>query len=132
MDLCEGINAPFDQLLEIIRRIGMRKTNRRQHGGQDVLCSMLGLAREIDNLRLAPLMLSYVASDFRCADDFALSVSERRNAQRNVNQTPVLVLPNGFVMFDALAAEDSLCDSLFLFLAIGRNQYHDRLADDFL
>jgi hypothetical protein len=73
---CERTNAPFDQLLEIIRRIGMRKTNRRQHSGQDVLCSMLGLAREIDDLRLAPFVLGYVASDFRCADDFALRISD--------------------------------------------------------
>jgi hypothetical protein len=40
---------------------------------------MLGLAREIDDLRLAPFALAYVASNFRCADDFALSVPERRN-----------------------------------------------------
>jgi hypothetical protein len=57
MDLCEGIDAPFDQLLEIIRRIGARETRRRQHSGQDVLCSMLGLAREIDDLRLAAFAL---------------------------------------------------------------------------
>src|SRR5258707_11062316 len=77
MYLCERINAPFDQLLEISRRIGMRKTNRRQHSGQDVLCSMLGLAREIDDLRLAPFVLGYVASDFRCTNDLILSVPER-------------------------------------------------------
>jgi hypothetical protein len=45
MDLCEGIYAPFDQLLEIIDRIGMGKAHRRQHSGQDVLCSMLRLVR---------------------------------------------------------------------------------------
>src|SRR2546429_6599019 len=74
MDLCERINAPFDQVLEIIRGAGLRKTYRRLHGGQDVLCAMLRLAREIDDLRLAPFVLSYVTSDFLCADDFALSV----------------------------------------------------------
>ncbi len=83
---------------------------------------MLGLAREIDDLRLAPFVLSYVASDFRCADDFALSISDWRNGQGNVNQTPILALPNGFIVFDALAAPNSLHDRLFLFLAIGRNQ----------
>jgi hypothetical protein len=30
----------------------------------------------------------------------------------------MLALPNGFIMFDALAAPDSLYDRLFLFLAI--------------
>src|ERR1700730_3158397 len=76
MDLCEGTNAPFNHLLEIITRIGTRKTHRRQNSGQDVLCSMLGLACEIDDLRFAPFVRSYVTSDFRCADDFALSVSD--------------------------------------------------------
>jgi hypothetical protein len=33
MDLREGVDAPLDQLLEIIRRIGTRETHRRQHGG---------------------------------------------------------------------------------------------------
>ena len=82
---------------------------------------MLGLAREIDDLRLAPFVLSYVASDFRCANDFALSVSDRRNGQGNINQAPILALPNGFIMFDALAAQDSLNERLFFFLAIGWN-----------
>src|SRR5258706_14402520 len=116
MDLCERTNAPLDQLLEIIRRIGMRKTHRREHSGQDVLCSMLGLAREIDDLRLAPFVLSHVASDFRYANDFALSVPDRRNAQGNVNQVPMLAQPNGFIVFDALAAQDSLNERLFFFL----------------
>ena len=110
----------------------MRKPHRRLHCHQDVLCSMLGLAREIDNLRLAPFALSYVANNFRCADDFALGVSERRNGQRNVNQTPMLALPNGFIMVDALAASDTLNDRIFLFLVIGWNQSRNRLADDFL
>jgi hypothetical protein len=82
---------------------------------------MLGLAREIDDLRLAPFVLSYVTNDFRCADDLALSVSDRRNAQGNVKQAPMLALPYGFIMFDALTASDSRYDRLFLFLAIGWN-----------
>ena len=77
MDLCEGINAPFDQFLEIIRRIGIRKMHRRLHRGQDVPCSMLGLARESDDLRLVPFVLSNIPSDFRRADDFALGVFDR-------------------------------------------------------
>src|SRR5260370_35871096 len=62
MDLCEPTNAPLDQLLEIIRRNGMRKTPRRKHSGEEVLCSMLAPARGIDDLRLHPLVPSYVAS----------------------------------------------------------------------
>jgi hypothetical protein len=97
MDFCERINTPFYQFLEIIGRIGMRKPHGRLHGSQDVLCSMLGLVREIDDLSLAPFALRYVASDFRCTDDLAPSVSDRRNGQRNVDQTPMLALPNGFI-----------------------------------
>ena len=55
----------------------MRKTHRGLHGGQDVLCTVLGLVREIDDLRLAPFALGNVASDFRCADDFTLEVFDR-------------------------------------------------------
>jgi hypothetical protein len=132
MDLCERINALFDQFLEVISRTGMRKTHCRLHGSQDVLCAVFGLAREIDDLSLAPFALSYVASDFRCADDFSLGVPDRRNGQRNVDQTPMLALPNGFIVFDALAAPDSLNDPFFLLLVIGRDQNRNRLADDFL
>ena len=44
----------------------------------------------------------------------------------------MLSLPNGFIVFDALAASDSLDDRFFLFLVIGWNQNRNRLADDFL
>src|SRR6185437_13595318 len=77
MDLCQRTDAPLDQSLKIIRCIGMRTTHRRLHGGQNVLCSMFGLARETDDLRLAAFALRYVASNFRCADDLALRVSDR-------------------------------------------------------
>ena len=55
----------------------MRKTHRGLHGGQDVLCTVLGLVREIDDLRLAPFALGSVASDFRCTDGFASGVFDR-------------------------------------------------------
>ena len=77
MDLCEGIDAPFDRFLEIIRRIGTGEPHCRQHSRQDVLGSMLGLVCEIDDLRLATFALSYVTSDLRCADDCAFCISER-------------------------------------------------------
>jgi hypothetical protein len=77
MDICERINAPFDHSLEIVRCIGMRKTHRRLHASQDVLCAVLGLAREIDDLGLVPFAVGNVASDFRCADDFTLEVFDR-------------------------------------------------------
>jgi hypothetical protein len=57
---------------------------------------VLGFASEIDDLSLAPFAPPYVASDLRCAGDLASSVSDQRNGQRNVDQTPMLALPNGF------------------------------------
>src|SRR6185437_5358074 len=87
MDLCEGSNAPFDQLLEIIGRIGTRETHRRQHSGQDVLCSMLGLTREIDDLRVAAFALRDVLEAVDGTNNVStaildcLDVNERNAAQ---------------------------------------------------
>jgi hypothetical protein len=74
MDLCEGFDAPFDQLFKIIGRIGPRKTHRRQHSGQDVLCSMLGLSRQIDDLRLASFALRYILEAVDGADNVSTAI----------------------------------------------------------
>jgi hypothetical protein len=93
---------------------------------------MLGLVREMDDLRVAPFAVCNVVSDFRCADDFSLSVFDRRNGQRNVNEASVFALANGLIVLDALAAPDSLRDRFFFVLVIGWTQNRNRLADDFL
>src|SRR5882757_7637355 len=94
MDICEGFNAPRDQLLEIVRRIGMRKTNRRQHSGQDVLCPMLGLTREIDDLLLAPLAIRYILEAVNGTNDVSIAIFDRldineRDAARAVRSLNV-------------------------------------------
>jgi len=76
IDLCEGIDPPFDQLFKIIRRIGTRETHRRQNGGQDVLCSMLCLVSEIDDLRLAALALRDVLEAVDRADDVSIDIPD--------------------------------------------------------
>src|SRR4029079_3325384 len=86
----------------------------------------------IDHLRVATFALGYFASNFRCADDLALGVFDRRNGQRNVNEASVLALANGFVVFDALAVTNSLDDRFFLLLAIRLNKNRNPLTDDFL
>jgi hypothetical protein len=116
VDARERLNTSLYCTLETFGRIGVGKACGRLHGRQHVLGSVLGFASEIDDLSLVPFALRYVASDLRCADDLASSVSDRRNGQRNVDQTPVLALPNGFKRFDALAASNSLNDRFFLFL----------------
>src|SRR5260221_589210 len=85
------------------------------HRCQDVFRSVLGLARENRDLRLAPLALGNVTDNLRGADDLSLRIFDRRDGQRDVYQTPVLTLADGFVMFDALAASDaSYNDRLFV------------------
>jgi hypothetical protein len=74
MDLCERINAPFDQSLEIVRCIGMRKAHRRQHSGRDILCSMFGLVCEIDDLRLAASALRDVLEAVERADNVSIDI----------------------------------------------------------
>src|ERR1700683_2840807 len=76
MDLRERINPPFDQVLEIIRRIGMRKTHSRLHRSQDVLCSMLGLAREIDDLILGSFAVCYILEAVDGTDNVAITIGE--------------------------------------------------------
>src|SRR5258708_31909292 len=82
MDICEGFNASHDQLLEIVRRIGMRKANRRQHSGQDVLCPMLGLMRELDDLLLAPLALRYILEAVDGTDNVSVAVFDCLNVNQ--------------------------------------------------
>jgi hypothetical protein len=87
MDLGEGIYAPFDQLLEIVNRIGTRKAHGCQHSGQDVLCSMLSLVRQIDDLRFDSFALRYILEAVDGADNVSiaildgLDVDERNAAQ---------------------------------------------------
>jgi hypothetical protein len=101
MDLCERINASFDQFLKTVRRIGMRKMHRRLHGGQDVLCSMLGLAREIDDLSLAPFALCYILKAVDGADNVSPAVLDcldvnERDAARTIRSLNVdLLLAHG-------------------------------------
>jgi len=75
---------PLDQLLEIIQTY--RNAKRRTVAStvaKMFLCSMLGLAREIDNLRLAPFCAQLCRERiFRCADDFAFDVCDRPHSSQ--------------------------------------------------
>src|SRR5258706_275678 len=100
------------------------------HRCQDVFGSVLGLARENIDLRLAPLVLGNVTDNLRGADDLSLRIFDRRDGQRDVYQTPVLTLADGFVMFDALAPSKALDDRFLFFLLFWRDQNPDVFPDN--
>jgi hypothetical protein len=119
MNVRERLDAALDCVLEAFGRVGLRKMHGGLHGRQHVLGSMLGLAGENGDLRLALFARRDVAGNFRCADDFALGILDGRDGQRNLDRTAVLASANGFIMLDALATPDTVDDRGFLFLAIG-------------
>src|SRR5260370_981768 len=129
MDVRECLNASFDRRLEPIGRLGLSKMHGRLYRRQDVFRSVLGLARENRDLRLAPLVLGNVTDNLRGADDLSLRIFDRRDGQRDVYQTPVLTLADGFVMFDALAAPNALDDRFLFVLVFWRDQNLDVLAN---
>ena len=62
---------------------------------------MLNLTSKRGDLFVLQLALGIIFNNFRHADDFAMGIFDRRNSQRNLNQTPALALPNGFMAFHA-------------------------------
>ena len=70
-----------------------------------------------------------VAADLGGADDAAVFVPDRRYCQRNIDQAAILAAAYGLVMFDALAAPDTLEDSRLFVSQFGRNEDRDRLTD---
>ena len=63
----------------------MRKANRRQHSGQDVLCSVLRLVRQIDDLRFGSFALRYVLQAVDGADNVSIAILDGLNVdERNV------------------------------------------------
>ena len=75
---------------------------------------------------LGPLAFRDVTGDFRGADDFAFLVFDRRNGEGNVNETPVLALPNRLVMIDTLALADPLEEWPLFVLSIHWNKDRHR------
>src|SRR5271163_559124 len=75
--------------------------------GEQVLDAMIHLPEQQVLPLLRPSALSNVTGNFGCADDIAAGVSDWRNGQRNVDETPVIALSDGFVVLDPLAAADA-------------------------
>src|SRR5690349_21685789 len=75
-----------------------------------------------------PQALADIALDRRDADYFSAGVVDRRLAERNVQQTAVLVEPPGFILLNLFALQYSAHYLLELVAAIGRYQNSDRFA----
>src|SRR5262245_47449518 len=84
--------------------------------------------REISLLLQSPL-LGDVSGDLRRTHDPAFGIFDRRDGQRNHNQSAILALANRFIMFDMLSASNTLKNDTFLFASVCRNQNRDRSAD---
>src|SRR6185369_3668284 len=131
MHVREGLNASLDRRFEIIWGIALRQTHGGLHQRQEVLGTVVNLAREESNMLFLLLSLGDVTSDLRCTDYPAIATLHRRNRQRNRNQASILAPANRFVVFDALAAPDALDDRALFILAIRRNENGNGLAYDF-
>src|SRR5262245_56047960 len=103
--------------------------HRRLHFCQHILGSVLGFVSEYSKLGFAPFAVGNVSGDLGGAYDLTLRILDRRNGQRNVNSASVLATANGFTMFDAFTAPNTLPDSKLLVLAFRRHQNGHRFSD---
>ena len=100
---------PSISCFQIIRRIGIRKTHRRQHSGQDVLCSMLGLARQIDDLRLAPFALRYILEAVDGADNVSTAILDCLDVNERDAARPVRSLDVDFLFAHGNTGAQHIC-----------------------
>ena len=76
--------------------------------------------------------LGDIPRDLGCADNFAARVLERRDCQRDVEQTPVLAHAHGLIGSNMVASPNAIEDFRLFVLAIRWNQNADRPAYDLL
>ncbi len=94
---------------------------------QQVQTLQLGL-----KLALVSLALRDVACNFRCADDSALSVAERRDGGGYVDSPAVRPHPDGLEMVHRFAARDPPENRRLLFEPLRRNEPLHGLTDGFV
>ena len=70
-----------------------------------------------------------VMGNFGCANDHTVTISDRRNGQRNLQALSVFVLADRLVPLDALARAQLREDLAFLVLKFLWDQFEDRLAN---
>ena len=98
---------------------------------KQVLDAVVHLSEEQPLLVFRSPALRDFAGDLGCADDLACRVSERRDRQGNVDQSPVLALADGVIVLDALAATNALQDRRLFVVPVLRDEQGDRLAERF-
>src|SRR5215475_1832785 len=81
---------------------------------------------------LRALLLGDVPRNFRCADDLAVAIPDRRYSQRDINQTSILALPYRLVVVDAFTATYTSQNFLFFVMTILRDQHDHRPVDRFI
>ena len=59
-------------------------------------------------------------------------ILDRRYAERDIDQSAILVPPDGFIMLDTLSATDAIKDHGLFIRMVRRYQDQNRLADDFV
>src|SRR5262245_30881299 len=73
-----------------------------------------------------------IASNLGGPDNYTRDIAQRRNCQRNVNQSSILATSDSFVVAHVFTQPNALQDRPFLVLAIWRDQNQDRFANNFL
>ena len=118
-----GLRIPFDdhaglvQLDEGIERIG---DNPHRH------------LFALEQLLLCPLALRDVARDLGCANDLAGRELDRGNAERDIDEPPILALALGLVVVDPVALAYPFQDEAFLGAQGVGNDDVDAAADGLL
>ena len=114
MDICKRLNASLDCFSEVVGRIRLRQTHHRPHICQQVFGSVFGLASENNNLSLVSLLLSNISGNLYSTDDFPFRTLDRRDGQRNVDQTSVFAPTNGLKIVDPATAPHTLENCVLL------------------
>ena len=131
MHIGKRLNATFNRTFESLNRFGSRKIYGRLNSCKDILGSVLGFPSKHSDVLVVALSLRDVSGDFRRSYNLALSICDRRDRQRNINQAPILAVPDSFVMMDVLPAPDASKNRGFLTVPIGWNEYCNELTDGF-
>jgi hypothetical protein len=104
-DIRERLNASFYYAFKLLGRFSLRKIYSGLHGCEDILGSVLGFQGKCGDMLIAALSIRDVPGDFRGAYDLALSISDRRDRQRNVNKTTVSLPKTIFEHIDGVGRD---------------------------
>ena len=130
----ERLETATKRLDALGRRSRLRGTPLGEdlHNGEQVLYAVGEFPGQHSLAFFKLLSRSDVARDLGGTDNSTGVVANRRDRQRNVDQTTVLAASDRFVVIDFYAASDALQDGRHLVLAIGCRQNRDWSTDHLL